>query len=98
MANTLRKGKAKEVSKVSEGAIVDKNGKNLYVCYKCGNSSIMERFTNIVRSDLFQGMNYHIPICKDCMYFLYLDLLDNVYDGNVKITINYEFIVNDLIF
>ena len=58
MANTLRKGKAKEVSKVSEGAIVDKNGKNLYVCYKCGNSSIMERFTNIVRSDLFQGMNY----------------------------------------
>ena len=33
MANTLRKGKAKEVSKVSEGAIVDKNGKNLYVCY-----------------------------------------------------------------
>ena len=103
MANTLRKGKAKEVSKVSEGAIVDKNGKNLYVCYKCGNSSIMERFTNIVRSDLFQGMNYHIPICKDCMYFLYLDLLDNVYDGNVKITIKricsmYDIYFNDEIY
>ena len=87
MANTLRKSKAKEVTKVSEGAIIDKNGRNLYVCYSCGNSSVMERFTNIVRSNLYRGMSYHLPICKDCMYFLYLDLLENIYDGNVKLTI-----------
>lgn len=103
MANTLRKSKAKEVTKVSEGAIVDKNGKNLYICYCCGNTSVMERYTNIVRSNLFAGMNNHLPICKDCIYFLYLDLLDNVYDGNVKVTIRricsmYDIYFNDEIY
>ena len=83
MANTLRKSKSKMVIK-SDGVIVDKNGKNLYICYSCGNTSVMERFTNIVRSTLWNGMGGHLPICKDCIYSYYLYLLDNVYDGNVK--------------
>lgn len=84
MANTLKKTKQKSVTKVADGVIVDKNGKNLYLCYCCGGTSVMERYTNIVRSDLWKGMGGHLPICKDCMYTLYNNLLEDVYDGNVK--------------
>lgn len=84
MAKTLRKSKPKLVDKVADGVIVDKNGKNLYICYRCGGTSVMERFTNIVRSGLWVGMNGHLPLCKDCIYALYLDLVNDVYDGNEK--------------
>lgn len=86
MANTLRETKVKQksVSKISDGVIVDKNGKNLYLCYCCGGTSVMDRYTNIVRSDLWKGMQGHLPICKDCMYSLYNRYLDDVYDGNIK--------------
>lgn len=90
MANTLRstkgtnKGTAKVVTKSDNGVIVNKNGKNLYLCYCCGNTSVMDRFTNTVRSPLWAGMDGHLPICKDCLYAYYIELIDNVYDGNTK--------------
>lgn len=81
------KNKSKLVIKSNTNAIADKNGKNIYPCYCCGNTSVMDRFTNIVRSDLYKSMNHHLPICKECVHNLYTELLKNVYCGDEKDTL-----------
>lgn len=94
MASTNRKiGVTKTVTPVEEERIK-------YICYKCGSTSISDRFSNMVKSDLFEGMNHRIPICKNCLTNLYFDYLRNSCDGNEKSAIRrictmYDIYYND---
>lgn len=77
MANTTKKTGVSNTSPVK-----NKDDKIRYVCYRCGSTSIMDRFANMSKSELYQGMNYRIPHCKHCLDEIYQKYLNEVYDGN----------------
>lgn len=77
MANTVKKTGVSNTSPVK-----NKEQKIKYVCYKCGASSVMDRFANMVKSELYESMNYRLPICKHCLDERYQMYLNVVCDGN----------------
>ena len=58
-----------------------------YICYACGEVSKSERFSPVLKTELFKGMRNHAPICRKCLQKLYSHLLHDVYDGDTYATI-----------